>query len=47
MEEFAAKAKNDSFGDCPRLFLDDGGWSKLKDGGYSGREAMHGSQDGG
>ena len=46
-EELEAKAKNGSYGGYPRLFSDDGGWSELKDGGYSGGKAMYGDQDGG
>ena len=46
VEELATKAKNGSFGNCPRLFFSKGGWSELKDGGYSGREAMHSGQGG-
>ena len=44
MMKLSVKAKIGSFGGYPRLFSDEGDWSELMDGGYNGREAMHGGQ---
>ena len=38
------QAKNRGAGGCPRLYYGDGGWSKLKNGGYNGGDAMHDDQ---